>query len=373
MTPILFLTAPRKLNIIERRTRDGSDAGCISDPPYERRKESLTTRLSPKTVLQDRYRVVELIGFGGMGAVYLTEDLHLKEKHFALKEVQYSPDADSAAQEQLRQQFHREAIALANLDHPNLPKVFDYFSEDGRDYLVMDYVAGPNLKEVLDEARAHGRTLPESHVLDWAHQICDALTYLHGQDPPIIHRDVKPANVKLMPSNAIKLVDFGLVKFIDANDPRTITLVHALGTPTYAPLEQYGGGSARTDVRSDVYSLGATLYHLLTGRAPANAQQRFVDPESLSSPRALNPRVSPLTEYLVLKAMALRPDDRYQSVYELMRDLTMARNLSVSRRTQSGLALVWSSLLPHKWLSVGVLVLLFLALAMTILRPQPIF
>jgi serine/threonine protein kinase len=333
----------------------------------------LTTPLAPKTVLQDRYRVVELIGLGGMGAVYLTEDLHLKEKHFALKEVEYAPDADSAAQEQLRQQFHREAIALANLDHPNLPKVFDYFSEDGRDYLVMDYVAGPNLKEVLDDARAHEQTLPESQVLEWAQQICDALSYLHGQDPPIIHRDVKPANVKLMPNKAIKLVDFGLVKFIDSSDPRTITLLHTLGTPTYAPLEQYGGGSARTDARSDIYSLGATLYHLLTGRAPANAQQRFVDPGSLSSPRALNPRVSPLTEYLVLKAMALRPDDRYQTVRELMRDLTMARNLSLSRRTQSGLALVWSSLLPHKWLSVCVLVLLLLALAMTILHPQPIF
>jgi serine/threonine protein kinase len=333
----------------------------------------LTTPLPPKTVLQDRYRVVELIGLGGMGAVYLAEDLHLKEKHFALKEVQYTPDADPAGQEQLRQQFHREAIALANLDHPNLPKVFDYFSEDGRDYLVMDYVAGPNLKEVLDGVRAEGHTIPESQVLEWAQQICDALAYLHGQDPPIVHRDVKPANVKLMPNKAIKLVDFGLVKLIDSNDPRTITLLHAVGTPTYAPLEQYGGGSARTDVRSDVYSLGATLYHLLTGHAPANAQQRFVDPASLSTPRALNPRVSPLTEYLVLKAMALRPDDRYQTVQELMRDLTMARNLSLSRRTQSGLALVWSSLLPHKWLSVVVLALLCLALAMTVLHPQPVF
>jgi serine/threonine protein kinase len=345
----------------------------MSSPLARKAEKHLINALPADTVLQDRYRIVELIGLGGMGAVYLTEDLHLKAKQFALKEIQYSPDADSEVQAQLREQFHREAIALANLDHPNLPKVFDYFSENGRDYLVMDYVAGPNLKEVLDEARASGHHLSQSTVLEWTDQICDALEYLHGQTPPIIHRDVKPANVKLMPGNLVKLVDFGLVKFFDVGDPATITLVHAFGTPTYAPLEQYGGGSGRTDVRSDIYSLGATLYHLLTGRAPANAQQRFLEPESLVSPRTLNPLISPLTEYLILKAMATRPDDRYQSVDELRTDLTIARNLSLRTRTQTGLALVWSSLLPHKWLSAGVMILLILAILMTIVHPEPLF
>lgn len=333
----------------------------------------MTTPLPPDTLLQDRYRVVELIGLGGMGAVYLTEDLHLRAKQFALKEIQYSLDPNSEMQQQLREQFHREAIALANLDHPNLPKVFDYFSENGRDYLVMDYVAGPNLKEVLDDARAREQHLAQSDVLEWADQICNALAYLHGQTPPIIHRDVKPANVKLMSGNVVKLVDFGLVKFFDVSDPTTITLVHAFGTPTYAPLEQYGGGSGRTDVRSDIYSLGATMYHLLTGRAPTNAQQRFLEPESLSSPRTLNPLISPLTEYLILKAVATRPDDRYQSVDELRIDLTMARNLSLGARTQTGLALLWSSLLPHKLLSLGVMVLVLLAVLMTIMQPEPLF
>ncbi len=333
----------------------------------------MTNALRPDTLLQDRYRIVELIGLGGMGAVYLTEDLHLRSKQFALKEIRYSSDSDPQVQAQLREQFHREAIALANLDHPNLPKVFDYFSENGRDYLVMDYVTGPNLKQVLDDARASGQHLPESAVLEWADQICDALAYLHGQTPPIIHRDVKPANVKLMPGNLVKLVDFGLVKFFDVGDPATITLVHAFGTPTYAPLEQYGGGSGRTDVRSDIYSLGATLYHLLTGHAPTNAQQRFLEPESLVSPRSLNPLLSPLTEYLILKAMATRPDDRYQTIGELRTDLTMAQNLSLRTRTQTGLALVWSSLLPHKWLSLGVMVLLILAVLMTIMHPEPLF
>ncbi len=329
--------------------------------------------LPPETVLHDRYRIIRLIGLGGMGAVYLTEDLHLREERFALKEMTYSPEANEQVRRQLRGQFRREATALANLDHPNLPKVFDYFSEDGRDYLVMDYIEGPNLKELLDETRAKGHSLPESQVLEWADQICNALTYLHSQDPPIIHRDIKPANVKLPPSGVLKLVDFGLVKFFDAQDPRTITLVHAYGTPTYAPLEQYGGGSGGTDVRSDIYALGATLYHLLTGHAPVDAHRRFLNPQSLPNPRTLNPQVSTLTEYLMLKAMAIRPDDRYQSIEELGRDLTMARNLPLGRRTRRGLFLVWSSLLPHKWLTMAVLVLLVLAVLMTALQVEPIF
>jgi serine/threonine-protein kinase len=307
-----------------------------------------------------------------MGAVYLTDDLQLKEKRFALKEILYSTDTDAQLQNQLREQFHREAIALANLDHPNLPKVFDYFSEDGRDYLVMDYIEGPNLKELLDQSRKEEEFLQESHVLEWADQICAALIYLHGQSPPVIHRDVKPANVKLTADNLIKLVDFGLVKFVDSGDPRTITLVRGVGTPTYAPMEQYGAGTGRTDARSDIYSLGATLYHLLTGRAPVNAQQRFLEPENLASPRSLNPAISPLTEYLVLKAMAIRPDDRYQTADEMKRDLTMARNLSLGRRAQTRLALVWSSLVPHKWLSLGVLVLVILAVLLTIVQPEPL-
>ncbi|MGB3906737.1 MAG: serine/threonine-protein kinase [Anaerolineae bacterium] len=333
----------------------------------------MTTPLPPKTVLQDRYRIVELIGLGGMGAVYLTEDLHLREKRFALKEISYSAHTDPQVQSQLREQFHREAIALANLDHLNLPKVFDYFSQDGRDYLVMDYIEGPNLKELLDQARKRGQLLAESQVLEWADQICAALIYLHAHIPPIIHRDVKPANVKLTSDNVIKLVDFGLVKFFDFGDPSTITLVRGVGTPTYAPMEQYGAGTGRTDARSDIYSLGATLYHLLTGRAPADAQQRFLEPESLPGPRSLNPSISSLTEYLVLKAMTIRPDDRYQTIQEMRKDLTMARSLSLGRRTQDRLALIWSSLVPHKWLSLGVLALFLLALLMTIAQPEPIF
>jgi serine/threonine protein kinase len=323
--------------------------------------------------LQDRYKIVELIGQGGIGAVYLVEDLHLKGKERALKEINYSIHADPEGQAQLRGQFQREATALANLDHAHLPKVFDYFSQDGRDYLVMEFIGGPSLKELFDQARIDGQVLPESQVLEWADQICVALTYLHGQELPIIHRDIKPANVKLASDQVIKLVDFGLVKFFDSADPTTITLVQAWGTPTYAPLEQYGAGTGRTDVRSDIYSLGATLYHLLTGRAPANAQQRFLEPGSLTSPQSLNPRISTLTECLVLKAMAMRPDDRYQTIQEMQKDLAMARNLALGKTTQTRLALAWSSLFQHKWLSLAVLTLFILALLLTLAQPQPIF
>ena len=343
------------------------------DPPPERQDRLLTLPLPSGTMLQDRYRIVELIARGGMGAVYLAEDLHLQAKRCALKQIDYSQDTDPKTQIQLRDQFRREAIALANLDHANLPKVFDYFSQDSQDYLVMDFVDGPSLKDLLDQARKRGQPLPESQVLEWADQICAALSYLHGQNPPIIHRDIKPANVKLSSEKVIKLVDFGLVKFADTNGAKTLTLVRAWGTPTYAPLEQYGAGTGRTDVRSDIYSLGATLYHLLTGRAPADAQQRFLEPGSLPSPRTVNPRISIATERLIGKAMAMRPDDRYQIIREMRRDLALAKNLSLSGTTQTRLALIWSYLVQQKRLSLAVLALLILAVLMTLLRPDPIF
>lgn len=333
----------------------------------------MTRPLSVGTVLQDRYRVVKLIAQGGMGAVYLSEDLHLRGKLCALKEIDHSTAADPKLQSELRDQFHREAISLANLDHPYLPKVFDYFSQDDRDYLVMDFIRGPNLKELLDDARKKGEMLPESQVLEWADQICAALIYLHSQSPPIIHRDIKPANVKLTSDKTIKLVDFGLVKFFDSADPKTITLVQAWGTPSYAPLEQYGAGTGRTDIRSDVYSLGATLYHLLTGRSPASAHQRFLEPRSLPKPRSVNRRISALTEDVIVKAMAVRPDERYQTIQEMRKDLALAKNLSLGRRTETRLALLWSALLQHKWRSLGVAALFILALLLTLAQPEPIF
>jgi serine/threonine protein kinase len=271
------------------------------------------------TVLRSRYRIVELVGQGGMGAVYRAEDLRLEGRQCAVKEIQLAAEASFAAQS--REQFHREASILARLDHPNLPKVSDYFSEGGRDYLVMDFVAGRNLKEIMDEVRRQGQFLKEKQVLTWAEQLCDALEYLHGQQPPILHRDIKPANIRLTPAGTLKLVDFGLVKLLVPNDARTITVLQGRGTIQYTPLEQYGGDTGHTDIRSDIYSLGATLYHLLTNHPPADVKQRFLEPDSLPFPHSLNPRLSSPTERAILRALEMHPSKRPASVAEFRAEL----------------------------------------------------
>jgi serine/threonine-protein kinase len=273
--------------------------------------------LQPGVVLRSRYKITVLVDQGGMGAVYQAEDLRLEGRQCALKEVQPLPGATARALAQAQEQFRQEASTLARLDHPNLPKVSDYFSHDGRDYLVMDFVAGQDLKALVNEAHTQGRFLPEQRVLGWTSQICDALSYLHSREPPILHRDIKPANIKLTPQGLIKLVDFGLVKPLDADDPNTITVMRGLGTLPYTPLEQYSGAAGHTDVRSDIYSLGATLYHLLTGRRPANAQERFLNPETLVSPREINAAMSARTEDCILWAMAMHPEQRPASVEDL--------------------------------------------------------
>jgi serine/threonine protein kinase len=283
------------------------------------RTTALIQPLTLGTVLRSRYKIVELVGQGGMGAVYRADDLRLEGRQCAVKEVQLEADAGFAAQ--ARDQFQREASVLARLDHPNLPKVSDYFSEGNRDYLVMDFVAGRNLREVMDEARRQGQFLEEKQVLAWADQLCEALEYLHGQAPPILHRDVKPANIRLTPGGTLKLVDFGLVKLLAPDDSRTITILQGRGTIQYTPLEQYGGDTGHTDIRSDIYSLGATLYHLLTNRPPANVKQRFLQPDSLPSPRSLNPTLSPRVERAILRALEMHPNKRPSSVAEFKAEL----------------------------------------------------
>jgi serine/threonine-protein kinase len=169
-------------------------------------------QLSSGTVLRDRYEIVALIGQGGMGAVYEAHDRRLPGRRCAVKEIRLAADLSEAAAAQAREQFQREARTLARLDHPNLPKVSDYFSTGDRDCLVMDYVPGRDLHQVVQQAVRQGRFLDEEEVVDWARQLCGALGYLHRQHPPVIHRDLKPANVKLTPDGQVKLVDFGLVK-----------------------------------------------------------------------------------------------------------------------------------------------------------------
>jgi serine/threonine-protein kinase len=276
--------------------------------------------LHKEDILRDRYKIQRIIGQGGMGSVYLAEDMRLEGRLCALKEIIHNISLSEEQLSQTRDQFMREATILARLDHPNLPKVSDYFSIQERDFLVMDFVPGKDLSTLMTEARLKNKYLEEREVLNWANQIADALSYLHSQEPPIVHRDVKPSNLKLTPNGVIKLVDFGLVKIM-VSEEITITVLQGRGTALYTPLEQYGGDIGHTDVRTDIYAFGATLYHLLTNHTPAEARDRFLQPSSFVSLRDLNPNLSPRTERAVTWAMNLHPDERPQTVEEFRRAL----------------------------------------------------
>lgn len=290
-------------------------------PPPAEGPNSLLSPLKAGTVLRDRYRLTHIVGQGGMGNVYRAEDLRLPGRLCAIKEV--TPDTHLSAElrDQSHQQFLQEASILAQLDHPNLPKVSDFFSDHNRDYLVMDYVPGKDLKQLLEDSHAQEQKLSEATVTGWASQIVDALSYLHRQSPPVVHRDIKPSNIKLTPDGRIKLVDFGLVKLLSADEARTITVVQGRGTALYTPLEQYGGDSGHTDVRTDIYALGATFYHLLTDYPPLDAKARFLNPRALRPPDQLNVGLSPHVAEAILWAMEMHPDDRPQSIEEFARAL----------------------------------------------------
>ena len=270
--------------------------------------------------LKNRYKIIRIIGQGGMSNVYLAEDSRLKGRVCALKEVEYDKSISANLLEEARSQFSREASVLARLDHPNLPKVSDFFSKGSRDYLVMDYVPGKDLRTLMLQAKNKGVFLKTNDVLNWAKQLANALIYLHNQDPPILHRDIKPSNLKITPNGSLKLVDFGLVKILVPGDV-TITVIQGQGTIPYTPIEQYGGDNAHTDVRSDIYSFGATLYHLLTNTPPANARERFLNPQDLIAPSKINPKIPKRIEQAILLAMSLHPDERPTSVEEFIQAL----------------------------------------------------
>lgn len=280
----------------------------------------MPTPLKAGEVLRNRYKIRRIIGQGGMGSIYLADDLRLEGRLCALKEVEHDRTLTTGLIKEAREQFLREATVLARLDHPNLPKVSDYFSIGGRDYLVMDFVPGKDLRLFILDAKKKGVFLSERDVLGWANQLADALIYLHTQNPPILHRDIKPSNLKYTPGGILKLVDFGLVKIL-VSDEVTVTIVQGKGTAVYTPLEQYGGDVGHTDVRSDIYAFGATLYHLLTNTPPVEAHERFLKPDSLIPPRQINPDISIRTERAILWAMSLHPEDRPPDVESFRRAL----------------------------------------------------
>lgn len=273
------------------------------------------------TVLRERYRVEAAVGEGGMGAVYLADDLRLPGRRCAVKQVSWPAGLPAAAARAQAEAFLHEAALLARLDHPALPKVSDYFESAAGAWLVMDYVAGQDLRAVLVDALSRRRQLDERQVVRWAEDACAALTYLHSQSPPIVHRDIKPANLKLTPDGQIKLVDFGLAHPVETADARTVTVLAGAGSRPYQPLEQYGDG-AHVDARADVYALGATVYQLLTGHAPPSAQERFLGSRPLPPLPSLRPDVAPHVARAVMCAMALHPDDRPPSAEALRRLLT---------------------------------------------------
>jgi branched-chain amino acid transport system substrate-binding protein len=258
-------------------------------------------------LLNKRYRIVKMLGQGGFGAVYRAWDVNLSGPCAIKENLETSPAAQS--------QFAREASILYNLRHPNLPKVTDHFSLPGQgQYLVMEYIEGDDLQEKLDRA---GGPLTEAQALPWIMQVCDALIYLHHRTPPIIHRDIKPANVRVTPEGTVYLVDFGIAKLYDPN--RKTTLGARAVTPGYSPFEQYG--QKPTDARTDIYSLGATLYAVLTGRPPQESIER-IGGATLPPPHTYNPTISSSVETAILKAMELMPEQRFREIGEFKEALS---------------------------------------------------
>ena len=270
----------------------------------------MSAKLTGGQMIQGRYCVIKLLGEGGFGAVYLVQDTRLGGKSLALKE-----SFDSSAEAQ--QQFQLEANLLASLSHPHLPRVSDYFIEkaSGRQYLVMDFVEGQDLTDMIINRRT---PVPESQALTWMIQVCQAVALLHSQRPrPIIHRDIKPPNIKITPAGQAMLVDFGIAKLYEPQKG-TARIAKAF-SPGFSPYEQYAGG---TDARSDVYALGATLYCMLTATVPPDAfQERLIKQVPLISPRRINPQLSPAVERVILQAMDMDPNRRFPSALELLQAL----------------------------------------------------
>jgi hypothetical protein len=264
--------------------------------------------LAPDTVLQDRYRIVRQLGRGGMGAVYEAIDQRLGIT-VALKET-------LSSEESMRKQFEREARLLAGMQHPALPRVSDHFVEGRRAFLVMQFIGGVDLAKIISQQPG---PFPRDQVIAWADQLLDALIYLHSRDRQVIHRDIKPHNLKLTANGQIALLDFGLAKAQPADSSITASQAFFGYTRHYAPLEQIQ--DQHTDPRSDIYALGATLYHLLTGIKPPDAMVRAsatvnsgLDP--LKSAHKIHEAVGSQIAAILDKAMAQRPEDRYADANE---------------------------------------------------------
>jgi serine/threonine-protein kinase len=274
------------------------------------------------------YELIQEIARGGMGAIYRATDLK-NDRIVAVKEACLDPAECEGKLIEIRQRLLEEMGALKPLDHPNVPKIFDQFSSENNEYLVMEFIEGRTLMNIQRHTLNSKQMLEESRVLGWALQIMDTLRYLHELEKPIIHRDIKPENLIQSPDGRVMLIDFGLMKQIEYELEISGPLIKAIGTVEFAPIEQYSDSGGTTDARSDIYSLGATLFYFLSGQLPPRAIDRImpasVDVHSkLPSICKQNPTVSKQTERVIHKAMEIDPDNRFQSAAE-MRDAICPR------------------------------------------------
>ena len=257
-------------------------------------------------IINNRYVIVNGIASGGFGVVYLSRDLNLPGKHWAIKEMH---QAEGIPLDVVERSFRIEAQILAGLEHPNIPGIVDFFVEDKKLYLVMDYISGETVDKMIKNLKEH-EYFPEDIVISWALTICDVLQYLHERPNPIIFRDMKPSNIMITNHGDLKLIDFGIAKIFQGSTSQVTQ--YALLTGGYAPPEQWLG---KAEPKSDIYALGATLFHILTRHHPRDFTPYFPPVNEL------NPSVSDALSKIIAKALELKPQDRLQSIGEVKQEL----------------------------------------------------
>lgn len=282
--------------LVKQTTKKGNTGG----------RQPTVKQLDPGSVLNSRYEIVRRIGGGGMGAVYLARDRNLGDAPRAVKEM-VEAHLDPAQHEKAIGDFKRESLLLTALEHPSIPTIYDYFYDEplGRFYLVMKFISGGDLSSRLRSAP--GGRVDERTVADWGMQAADVLEYLHSRPKPIIYRDLKPANLMIDGNTGrVMLIDFGIARWVKQEEKG----VTAVGTMGYAPPELFGG---RVEPRSDVYSLGATLFHLLTGSDPQDNPLLIFDFQKNPRPRQIAPSLSTEMEQILMRAVEYKPEDRFAS------------------------------------------------------------
>src|SRR6266700_728970 len=281
----------------------------------------MTGALPEQTLLNNRFQLISRIGQGGMGAVYKASDTLLFDRLVAIKEMSKAGLPPQRVEE-AEASFEREARLLADLNHPNLPRIYDHFTENDRSYLVMDFIEGETLEKYLEDR--NGKPFPVEDVLDWAEQLCKVLDYLHNHQPPIIFRDLKPANVMVSESGHIYLIDFGIARIFKPGQSHDTV---ALGSPGFAAPEQYG--KAQSTPRSDLYSLGALIHCLLTGDDPSER------PFFFRQASQANPAVSPGIDALLRRMLEMDAGRRPASAQEVLQALRNGDTVVQGQQSQS--------------------------------------